>query len=224
MKKLKLKLCLWLAIGAATCNSCSKDDSSSDNSSSNPSSSTTTIGNQVWMNKNLEVDHYRNGDPIIQAQSENQLTSMTTGGWCYYLFNSSNGPVYGKLYNWYAVNDPRGIAPLGYHIPTKTELYTLSQTLGAGAGGLMKETGTAHWTSPNTGATNASGFNALPGGGCTVASGFGGIGSEAAFWTLTPSSTVPAEAEFYLMSYDSAQLVGDIDFKTSFYSVRCVKD
>ncbi len=183
-----------------------------------------TIGSQTWTTSNLTVTKYRNGDPIPQAQNQAQLTSMTTGGWCYYLFNSSNGPIYGKLYNWYAVNDPRGLAPSGYHIPSKTELITLSQGLGSGSGGFMKEMGTTHWNTPNAGATNSSGFTALPGGGCSIANGFSGIGTEAGFWTSTPSNTVTTDAEWYGMNYDSSQLIGDIDLKTNFLSVRCIKD
>src|SRR5690242_1829855 len=85
-----------------------------------------TIGNQVWMLKNLDVTTYRNGDPISQVTDSTQWVGLTTGAWCYYNNDPANNVVYGKLYNWYAVNDPRGIAPLGWHIPTDAEWTTLS--------------------------------------------------------------------------------------------------
>jgi uncharacterized protein (TIGR02145 family) len=125
-----------------------------------------TIGSQIWTGCNLNVDTYRNGDPIPQVTDPTAWASLTTGAWCYYNNDSANGPTYGKLYNWYAVNDPRGLAPVGYHIPTNVEYNTLITTLGGTliAGGPLKETGTTHWTAPNTGATDSTGFTALPGG------------------------------------------------------------
>ena len=102
---------------------------------------TVTIGSQVWTSKNLDVATYRNGDVIPQVQDENAWENLTTGAWCYYDNDASNGTKYGKLYNWYAVNDPRGLAPNGYHIPTDAEWTQLSDYLGGGeAGTKMKST------------------------------------------------------------------------------------
>lgn len=133
--------------------------------------SSVTICDQVWMVRNLDVTTYRNGDPILQVTDPSEWLSITTGAWCYYQNNSANGPVYGKLYNWYAVNDPRGLAPAGWHVPSNTEWATLSTCLGgnAVAGGKMKSTGTIEagtglWVAPNAEATNSSGFSGLPGG------------------------------------------------------------
>src|SRR5436190_23369500 len=125
-----------------------------------------TICDQVWMIKNLDVSTYRNGDPIPEVTDPSQWAGLTTGAWCYYENNSANGTIYGKLYNWYAVNDPRGLAPLGWHVPSDEELTTLTSCLGGVfvAGGTMKETGTTHWLAPNTEATNSSGWTGLPGG------------------------------------------------------------
>ena len=127
---------------------------------------TVTICDQVWMAKNLDVTTYRNGDVISQVTDPTAWNALTTGAWCYYNNDPANGTIYGKLYNWYAVNDPRGLAPTGWHIPTEGELIALSDCLGGQevAGGKLKETGTAHWLSPNI-ATNETGFTALPGGG-----------------------------------------------------------
>ena len=144
------------------------------------------IGNQIWATKNLDVATYRNGDAIPQVQDSAAWNILTTGAWCYYENNSANGTTYGKLYNWYAVNDSRGLAPTGYHIPTSAEWSTLTTYLGGMqiAGGKMKESGTSHWISPNTDATNSSGFTGLPGGYRNESSGiFGGIGTIGWWWT-----------------------------------------
>ena len=124
------------------------------------------IGGQIWTNKNLDVTTYRNGDPIPQVTNNVTWANLRTGAWCYYNNDSANGAIYGKLYNWYAVNDPRGLAPQGWHVPTDAEWTTLSTNLGGNsvAGGKMKTTGTTRWASPNTNASNESGFSALPGG------------------------------------------------------------
>jgi uncharacterized protein (TIGR02145 family) len=110
-----------------------------------------TICNQVWMLKNLVVTTYRDGTPIPEVTDPTEWDLLTTGAWCYYNNDPANGTVYGKLYNWYAVTDPRGLPPNGWHIPTDEEWVTLETCLGgvSVAGGKMKEMGTAHWLSPN---------------------------------------------------------------------------
>ena len=107
---------------------------------SSPSSSTSTtvavflptivIGTQQWMRENLDVMTYRNGDVIPYVSNQGTWDALTTGAWCYYSDNTANGPIYGKLYNWYAVTDLRGLAPTGWHIPTDAEWTTLSAKLG----------------------------------------------------------------------------------------------
>ena len=127
---------------------------------------TVVIGTQTWTQTNLNVSHYRNGDVIPQVTDPTAWANLTTGAWCYYNNDPANGAIYGKLYNWYAVNDPRGLAAKGYHVPTVLEWTTLIEYLGGKdvAGGKMKSPGTSLWLSPNTGATNSSGFTGLPGG------------------------------------------------------------
>ena len=88
------------------------------------------IGDQTWTTKNLDVDTYRNGDAIPQVQDEKEWVNLTTGAWCYYENETANGTTYGKLYNWYAVTDSRGLAPTGYHIPNNSEFMTLINYLG----------------------------------------------------------------------------------------------
>jgi uncharacterized protein (TIGR02145 family) len=151
---------------------------------------TVNICNKVWMQKNLEVTTYRNGDPIPEVTDPVAWAALTTGAWCYYNNDPAMGEIYGKLYNWYAVADPRGLAPLGWHVPTDAEWTTLENCLDAisptgNVGGKMKETGTVHWLAPNSGATNSSGFTALPGGYRYGTGIFKDIGYYAFWWSFT---------------------------------------
>ncbi len=116
------------------------------------------IGTQTWSAKNLDVSTFRNGNPIPEAITNEEWEKAGKQGkpvWCYYNNDPKNGKIYGKLYNWYAVNDKRGLAPEGWHVPTDAEWATLITYLGGKdvAGGKLKETDTTHWQSPNTWAT-----------------------------------------------------------------------
>lgn len=122
------------------------------------------IGTQVWMAKNLDVSQYRNGDIIPQVTDPAKWSRTTTGAWCWYNNDSATGAVYGKLYNWYAVHDPRGLAPEGWHIPSDSEWHATGTYLGGTAGGKLKEKGITHWFDPNVDATNSTRFSGLPGG------------------------------------------------------------
>ena len=165
-----------------------------------------TIGNQNWAPKNLDVVTYRNGDPIPEVQAASTWSNLTTGAWCYYENNTANGTTYGKLYNWYAVNDLRGLAPNGYHIPTDAEWTTLTSYLGGTvtAGGKMKEAGTSHWLSPNTNATNSSGFAGLPGGSRFYSGDFDGIGASGYWWSSSEGYT--GYAWYRSLSYDNGNV------------------
>ena len=182
-----------------------------------------TICDQDWMVKNLDVDHYRNGDPIPQVTDLTAWVGLTTGAWCYYENNSVNGPIYGKLYNWYAVNDPRGLAPLGWHVPSYNELRTLQDCLGGSfvAGGKMKAR--TLWHSPNTGATNESGFTGLPGGN---RSGYVGTFNAVNEWGYFLSSTEYMPGEVWLgmlRNFDAYFHISTFN-KTTGLSVRCVRN
>ena len=126
---------------------------------------TVVIGTQDWTKKNLNVSKYRNGDIIPEVKDPREWAKLTTGAWCYYNNDPKNGAIYGKLYNWYAYNDPRGLAPEGFHIPSKTEWELLFSYLGGekDAAGKLKSTKPL-WATPNKEATNISHFSALPGG------------------------------------------------------------
>ncbi|MES2848993.1 MAG: fibrobacter succinogenes major paralogous domain-containing protein [Bacteroidota bacterium] len=185
---------------------------------------TVTICNRVWMAKNLDVTKYRNGDAIPQIIDAAEWINLTAGGWCYYANATANGTVYGKLYNWYAVNDVRGLAPEGWHIPSDTEWNELLVCLGGYelAGGAMKETGLTHWNSPNTGATNSSGFTALPGG---IRAGdtplFANLGYEANWWSATENN----ELGLYRNTVHAAGNLGRNSApKRSGISVRCIRN
>lgn len=179
---------------------------------------------QIWKVKNLEVTTYRNGDPIPEVTDPTAWTGLSTGAWCYYNNDPANGTVYGKLYNWYAVNDPRGLAPTGWHVPSNAEWTILGTCLGgdAVAGGNMKETGTTHWTTPNTGATNSSGFTGLPGGRRNAIGVFSQVGSYGIWWSSTEFNT--AFAVYRLLGYNDGNLIGSNNEKQIGFSVRCVKD
>jgi uncharacterized protein (TIGR02145 family) len=188
---------------------------------------TIVIGGQTWTIKNLDVDVYSNGDEIPQVQNPNKWAKLTTGAWCYYDNDTKNGKIYGKLYNWYAVNDPRGLAPKGYHIPTKEEIDFLLGYLGGGiiAGYKLKESGTRHWKPPNIYVTNSnsSGFTGLPGGFRNESYGaFEGIGSDGKWWYGKYSDLVA----IYFSLQDFTNVVSTMvgTSKTSGFSVRCIKD
>jgi len=183
---------------------------------------TVTIGTQIWTLKNLDVTTYRNGDPIPQVQDPNAWANLTTGAWCYYNNDTANGTVYGKLYNWYAVNDPRGLAPVGYHVPSDSEWTTLTNFLGGEsvAGGKMKAT--TLWNSPNTGATNSSGFTGFPGGLRGYLGPFYNIGNEGTWW----SSSEYSAAYAWIRNLDYSTSLADryYSFKNYGWSVRCLRD
>jgi uncharacterized protein (TIGR02145 family) len=123
-----------------------------------------TISNQVWSSKNLDVTTYRDGSPIPQVTDPTQWANLTTGAWCYANNDSNNNQTYGKLYNWFAIKDPRGIAPAGYHVPTEADFVNLIANTGGSSqsGWALKEIGSTHWfNNYGEGSTNSSGFTAV---------------------------------------------------------------
>jgi len=180
---------------------------------------------QTWTNRNLDVTTYRNGDEIPQVTNPTQWSNLTTGAWCYYGNLTTNGPIYGKMYNWYAVNDPRGIAPEGWHIPTDAEWTILETCLGGQsvAGGKLRETGTTHWQTPNAGATNSSGLTLLPGGNRTGANGgFNSDGQNSIWWTSTEVNSTTVYSRFTYFG-DTFSRTDIIDKRAGAY-IRIIKD
>lgn len=222
MKKIHLLFIIFSIFIFTFCN---------DDITTNPDDSfvTVTIGNQVWMRRNLDLDHYRNGDSIPQVKDSLVWASITTGAWCYNYNDPKNGKVYGKLYNWFAVNDPRGLAPAGWHIPSKAEWAILTDYLGGElvAGSKLKERGTFEggdglWHSPNTGATNENGFSALPGSFRYFYGLFYPFGENACWWASTEVDSLRAWLVF--VDYYEIYMLNEFNYKTTGFSVRCVKD
>jgi uncharacterized protein (TIGR02145 family) len=189
------------------------------------------INGQVWTACNLNVETYRNGNIIPYEPNPTNWASLTTGAWCWHSDDPANGCKYGKLYNWYAVNDPRGLAPNGYHIPTKTEWETLRASLGGPtlAGGPLKQMGTTLWFPPNTGATNTTGFTAVPGGlradNSTITPGvyvYSGKMLYSNFWSATQNDASTVFA--YTLIYDGTNISTSASNKQFGMSVRLVKD
>ena len=150
---------------------------------------TVKICTQCWMQSNLKVSKYRNGDAIPTGLSDFDWVSTKSGAYAIYDNRNANDGIYGKLYNWYAINDVRGLCSTGWRVPNDAEWTILTDYLGglSVAGGRMKSVGTTYWNSPNTGATNESGFSVLPGGYRNSGGSFYNISSVAFFWSATES-------------------------------------
>jgi uncharacterized protein (TIGR02145 family) len=193
------------------------------------------IAGMTWSCKNLDVAYYRNGDPIPKVTNAAEWMNLTTGAWCWYNNDSLNYSKYGKLYNWYAVNDPRGLAPSGWHVANEYEWNRLvvfadpnadtvcnycasSQT----AGGPLKTIGLINWISPNTGANNSTGFSALPSGIRSEIGNFSLVGNVAFWWTANEFDTWTASYR-YVINVNATANRYYID-KRHGYAVRLVKN
>ena len=181
-----------------------------------------TIGTQVWTSKNLDVSTFRNGDPIPEAKTADEWREAGRNkqpAWSYYNNDPANGARYGKLYNWFAVNDSRGLAPEGWHIPTDAEWKRLKKYLGDDAGIKMKST--SGWRDGGNG-TNSSGFSGLPGGGRDNNGAFFKIGLNGSWWSSSEDHTF--SAWFRGLYLDEGTVYRGSDFKHVGSSVRCLRD
>jgi uncharacterized protein (TIGR02145 family) len=185
---------------------------------------TVTIGTQEWMVENLKVTKYRNGNPIPNVSDGAEWNKLTTGACCDYDNTASYSTTYGKLYNWYAVDDSRNIAPTGWHVATDAEWTILATYLGGDniAGGKLKETGFTHWRDPNTGATNESGFTALPAGTRFVNGMFSGKDNNCGWWSATEGDLTSAWSRN--LSYNASNINRSYGGKIGGLSVRCLRD
>lgn len=185
---------------------------------------TVKIGTQVWMSENLKVTKYRNGDPIPNVIDGTAWHNLSSGAYCHYDNDSNNSTTYGNLYNWYAVHDSRNITPKGWHIPTDAEWTTLTDYLGGEevAGAKLKETGGTHWESPNSGATNMSGFNALPGGDCNDYIEFFSIRRYGHWWSSTKFDATSVWIRD--LCFDEIYVIKNIGGIRGGFSVRCIMD
>jgi uncharacterized protein (TIGR02145 family) len=185
------------------------------------------IGEQEWMDRNLTVSVFRNGDIIPEAKTQESWENAGHQGqpvWCYYENDQNNEEKYGKLYNWYALNDSRGLAPEGWHIPNNNEWQILIEYLGGDkiAGGKMKETGNAYWKTPNKGATNESEFTASAGGLRYSDGEFNDLNDDAYFWSS--SEYDKDNAWYYVLGYYFPNIYHNYYNKQHGFSVRCIRD
>jgi uncharacterized protein (TIGR02145 family) len=184
-----------------------------------------TICNQVWSLENLSVVTYNNGDPIPEVSDPVAWQNLTTGAWCWYQNDSATyAATYGRIYNWYAVVDPRGLAPIGWHIPSDDEWLAVIACLGNElvAGGKMKAVSPL-WDPPNIAATNSSGFTGLPAGGRNGSDGlFGAVNFLGFWWASTEFDAT--DAWFSELKNNDAGVYRSHAPKADGVSVRCIKD
>ena len=185
---------------------------------------TVPIGNQVWLVENFKSTKYNNGTSIPLVTGNAEWINLSTPGYCCYDNDIAHSETYGALYNWYAVQTGK-LCPTGWHVPSDKEWTALTDFLGGEniAGGILKESGTSHWDSPNTGATNESGFTALPGG----FRGAQGVWYNIGYWGQYWTSTSPFESVAYYrqMASDSEGVdngKGNAIQRLCGGSVRCV--
>ena len=191
---------------------------------------TVLIGNQEWMLENLAVSHYNNGDPI-QYILEDYLWEDAGPAYCYYLHSQGNADIYGYLYNWWVVDDVRGICPEGWRVPSDYEFTMMEWYLGMepygdrNIGGKFKEEGLEHWQPPNTEATNESGFTSLPAGLRRYGTGeFLELGQSSEFWSTTNIPTEQNRSYARRFTYNSNTNFRTTAIKNYGLSIRCLKD
>jgi uncharacterized protein (TIGR02145 family) len=200
--------------------------------------STIILGNgQEWMAENLRTANYANGDPIPNVTDGTQWSNLSTGAWVHYSNNSQYENPYGKLYNWYTVADTRNVCPTGWHVPTDLEWSILINYFDPNAdggnnymntaGGKMKSTGTQYWASPNSYATNESGFSGLPGGNrggiSSYLGNFNVLTENGFWWCSTEISTTESIARNLFYLGQEINRYSQVNKKFG-YSVRCLKN
>jgi uncharacterized protein (TIGR02145 family) len=194
------------------------------------------IGNQCWMQRNLTTTKYNDGTAIATGLNSSQWQNTTSGAYAIYNDNSDNDATYGKLYNGYAVASGK-LCPQGWHIPTDAEFKTLELYLGmneseidlTGERGTAEQIGgklksTSLWDSPNAGATNSSGFSALPAGTRNSVGDYIVINQYTDFWTSTPYATDDNYLWDHHLYYNGAGVGRIFQTKDKGYSCRCIKD
>lgn len=187
------------------------------------------INGQEWMQQNLAVTKYRNGDPIPTGLSNSNWQITTSGAYAIYNNDMANNSLYGKLYNWYAVNDNRGLCPAGWHIPSDGEWSSLINFLEPNAdggnnqnsvGGNMKTM--SDWNSPNLGANNEIGFTGLPAGYLSPVIAFNDVGNQGYWWSCSEYDSTNAWVRYLL--YSTVNVYRGNTWKNYGFSVRCVRD
>jgi uncharacterized protein (TIGR02145 family) len=236
MKMIKL----FVAICLITLASCQKDDISSNNTVKDIDGNiyhTVTIGTQVWMSENLKTTHYSNGEPLIDGTGVGDLTTgdYTTKYWFVYDNDLSYKEDRGLMYTWAAVvngsqasnhnpSNVQGICPCGWHVPSDAEWDELINLNGgaSAASGKLKETGTTHWWSPNTGASNESSFSAIPSGDRHYNGSYDNLGAAARYWVTDQNDATQGKVNY--LDYNNTTVFKSPLMKNFAISVRCVKD
>jgi uncharacterized protein (TIGR02145 family) len=187
---------------------------------------TVTIGTQIWMTSNLNTTKYSDGTAIPNVTVDTIWAALTTGAYCDYANTPDNSTTYGRLYNWYvaASTNPKNVCPTGWHVPSDAEWSALTTYLGgeSTSGGKLKETGITHWLSPNTGATNETGFSALPGGYRVFKGTFDYIWNVGYWWSATEANASYAWYRYVAFVYSSVDM--NNYNKGNGFSVRCLRD
>lgn len=197
---------------------------------------TVIINGREWMAENLKTSEFRNGENIPNITSPSAWSELTTPAWCYYNNSEQNECPYGKLYNWYTVNDSRGLCPAGWHVPSDAEWGSLVNHLDPNsngaqnadiAGAKLKSTGTDYWLDPNSGASNISGFSALPAGDRQTDGDFEDIYSLGGWWTKTQIDGDPVNYYVNYLFHDCIRNEYNdlyLHGKKAGFSVRCIRD
>ncbi len=186
------------------------------------------IGEQTWMAENLRAIHYQDGSPVQNVTDIKAWIRLNNGAYCFYGNDTLNKNVYGVLYNWFTVADPHKICPAGWHVPSDNEWTVLENYLGGSevAGMKIKETGLRHWVNPNLGASNESGFTALPSGSryFSINDDFLGLRFYCMWWSSTEHNTFNESA--WYRSLNTSEIVSGRNYylKKSGFSIRCVMD
>jgi uncharacterized protein (TIGR02145 family) len=205
--------------------SCKKDDNPPLTDQDGNVYTSETIGTQVWMVENLKTTKYRNGDLIgTTTPASFDITSEAEPKYQWaYMGNESKVAAYGRLYTWNATTDIRGVCPTGWHVPSDAEWNTLITFLGGEINAMDKliEAGSTHWQTGNVGATNSSGFTALPGGFRYINGMFGGEGLYGDWWSSTKVSPTAASNLSFSISYSILRVQSQPSWG---FSVRCLRD
>lgn len=185
---------------------------------------TVRISGKYWMAENLKVTHFRDNSEIPNLIDNVQWQHANYGAWCHYDNSDSLGAVYGHLYNWYAVDDSRGLCPDGWHVPDTSEWNDMYLQFGnaAEAGGHLRHAGTKYWEAPNEGATNSSGLTLLPASLRYPNGDYFGLHRFAHIWSST-SSTGSSALSYFL--YNGNTQIYPLAYENEYgFSVRCIKD
>ena len=228
---LKCSVLIFLIQSIFLFNSCKKDEAAppitTPTDADGNTYNTVTIGTQVWLKENLRTTKYLNSDLIgTTTPATLNLNGENTPKYQWaYEANESNTVIYGRLFTWYAATDSRKVCPAGWHVPSDTEWTVLTTFLGGEpiAGGKLKEVGTAHWLTPDTGATNETGFNSVPSGGRSGFGTFAGIGLYTNIWSSTEKNPIIAINRG--IGSTSSEITGI--FPSNKYdglAIRCLKD